>query len=173
MVAPPPATASPILPDLLAPGLRVVFCGMAAGSRSALLGRYYAGPGNKFWAVIQRIGLTPYPLRPDQFPLLPSWGIGLTDLVKTASGPDRAIRPADPDRALLQAKITRHAPFMLAFNGKRAAKEFLRRPVDYGIQEERIGETRLWALPSTSGAASGFWDETHWRDLAAFLGVSP
>src|SRR3546814_7604122 len=55
---------APVLPDVLAPGLRLVFCGSAAGRKSAELGAYYAGPGNKFWPTLYEIGLTPRHFRP-------------------------------------------------------------------------------------------------------------
>ena len=58
---------SPLLKDLLAPGLKIVFCGTAAGEVSATRGEYYAGPGNKFWAVLHKIGLTPRRLAPGEY----------------------------------------------------------------------------------------------------------
>src|SRR3546814_6083057 len=57
---------APVLPDVLAPGLRLVFCGSAAGRKSAELGAYYAGPGNKFWPTLYEIGLTPRHFRPQR-----------------------------------------------------------------------------------------------------------
>ena len=77
-----------ILPDVLCPGLRVVFCGTAASVVSAARGAYYAGPGNRFWSILAEIKLTPHQLKPDEFRLLPTFGIGLTDIAKTVSGID-------------------------------------------------------------------------------------
>jgi len=77
-----------VLPDLLLPGLRVVFCGTAAGTVSALRGAYYAGPGNRFWATLAATGLTPRRLAPEEFPQLLRFAIGLTDLAKSVSGAD-------------------------------------------------------------------------------------
>ena len=65
---------------MLAPGLRVVFCGTAAGEVAARVGAPYAGPGNRFWWVLREIGLTPRELAPLEFRELPQHGIGLTDV---------------------------------------------------------------------------------------------
>ena len=77
-----------ILPDLLRPGLRLVFCGTAAGSVSAMRGHYYAHPQNRFWGILHEVGLTPRLLAPAEYPLLLDWGVGLTDLAKYVSGMD-------------------------------------------------------------------------------------
>lgn len=159
--------ASGVLPDLLAPGLRLVFCGMAAGHVSAARRAYYAGPGNRFWPMLQATGLTPRRFRPEEYPALLDRAIGLTDIAKRASGPDRVIPRRAADAADLRRKIEAHAPRILAFNGKAAAERFQGAPADYGWQQTRIGETRLFVLPSSSGAARGFWDEAPWRELAA------
>jgi TDG/mug DNA glycosylase family protein len=160
-----------ILEDVLAPGLRLVVCGSAAGHRSARLRQYYAGPGNKFWRTLAEVALTPRRLAPAEFALLPCWGIGLTDLVQDQSGGDADLDFARAGRAELREKILRLEPRLLCFNGKRAAQEFLgRKRVDYGLQRERIGRTRLFVAPSTSGAASGAWDAAQWRRLAKLAG---
>ncbi len=158
--------SAPILPDVLTPGLRVVFCGTAPGAASARAGAYYAGPGNRFWPTLHEVGLTPVLLRPAQFARLPEFGIGLTDISKTASGSDQEVgrRGFDPKR--LAAVAAEFSPAHLAFNGKNSAKVALGRPVDYGRQPERIAGAAVWVLPSTSGAARAFWDIAPWRDLA-------
>jgi TDG/mug DNA glycosylase family protein len=161
-----------VLPDVLRPGLKVVFCGTAVGDTSARVGAYYAGPGNQFWEVLARIGLTPSQLAPTSFSELPKYGIGLTDLVKLRSGSDASLEKADFDVEGFRAKIERYAPKAIAFNGKNAAGAFYRRQtgeISYGRQEGDVGDTAVFVLPSTSGAARGFWDESHWRALAAFL----
>jgi double-stranded uracil-DNA glycosylase len=158
---------APILPDVLAPGLRVVFCRTAPGTASARAGAYYAGPGNRFWQTLHEVGLTPRLLAPAEFARLPEFGIGLTDASKTASGSDLEVgrRGFDPER--LEQAIAVVSPAHLAFNGKNAARAILGRAVDYGRQPERIGGAAVWVLPSTSGAARGFWDIAPWRELAA------
>jgi TDG/mug DNA glycosylase family protein len=155
-----------VLPDVIQPGLRVVFCGTAVGGGSARLGAYYAGPGNQFWPVLNRIGLTPTRLAPAEYPRLLDYGIGLTDVCKTSSGSDRGVGTGGFDVPRLTALLEGHRPCLLAFNGKAAAKAVLGRPVDYGLQPERVAGARVFVLPSTSGAARGVWDEGRWRELA-------
>jgi len=159
-----------MLDDLLAPGLAVVICGSAAGTRSARLRLYYAGPGNKFWRILAETGLTPRRLDPSEYPLLLSHGIGLTDLVKQQSGGDDQIDFRRAGLRELEQKIERLRPRVLCFNGKRAAREFLRRrAIEPGLQPEAIGATRIFVAPSTSGAANGSWDPAFWHALANLL----
>jgi TDG/mug DNA glycosylase family protein len=155
---------------VLAPGLRVVFCGTAAGEVAARVGAPYAGPGNRFWWVLHEVGLTPRELEPLEFRELPDLGIGLTDVAKHAVGGDSTLRAGDFDGAAVVEKVERCRPRVLAFVGKRAAREVLgRNPGRYGKQDVTIGETHVWVLPSTSGAARGSWDVAPWRELAAVL----
>jgi len=152
---------------VLAPGLRVVFCGTAAGEVAARVGAPYAGPGNRFWWVLRDVGLTPRVLEPLEFRTLVEYGIGLTDVAKHAVGGDAVLKRADFDAAAVIEKMERFKPGVLAFVGKRAAREVLRRnPRGYGEQDVTIDETRVWVVPSTSGAARGFWDIAPWRALA-------
>jgi TDG/mug DNA glycosylase family protein len=157
---------APILPDLLEPGLRVVFCGTAAGTASARAAAYYAHPQNRFWMTLHEVGLTPIVLRPTEFIRLPEFGIGLTDASKTAFGSDREVgrRGVDPGR--LATAIGAAGPDHLAFNSKRSAELILGRKVEYGPQPERIGGAAVWVLPSTSPAARGSWCIEPWRELA-------
>jgi len=158
-----------ILPDVLVAGLKVVFCGTAVGDRSARRGAHYAGPGNRFWDVLAETGLTPSRLRPEEYPTITRYGIGLTDLVKGRSGNDAILSPHDFDTESFKNKILRHAPRAVGFNGKKAAEEFLGKKVEYGQQLEQMGRTAIFALPSTSGRASGFWNATHWHELAGYV----
>ncbi len=156
----------PVLPDVLDHDLRIVFCGSAAGRVSAARGAYYAGPGNRFWPMLAATGLTPRLLRPEEFQEITRYGLGLTDLAKEASGADGEL-PADADDgAGLEAKVRRFAPRLLAFVGKRPARVFLDRSVEAGLQTEKLGPTRIFVLPSPSGAARRYWDEAPWHDLA-------
>ena len=75
-----------MLPDILAKDLKVIFCGTAAGTRSAAIGHYYAGRGNQFWPLLHELGLTPRRLKPDDDHLLPHFGIGLTNLSTDVAG---------------------------------------------------------------------------------------
>jgi TDG/mug DNA glycosylase family protein len=155
-----------VLPDILVPGLRVVFCGTAAGTASAKAKAYYAGPGNSFWATLHAVGLTPRQLKPAEAPRLPEYGIGLTDICKILHGSDAEVGTVEFDVDRLRARIAEVEPAILAFNGKNAARGALEEPGGYGPQEERIGGAEVWVLPSTSGAARGFWDLSPWQRLS-------
>ncbi len=80
-----------LIRDVLAPDLRVVFCGTALGTRSAQVGAYYAGRGNRFWSTLHEVGLTPVLLRPEEYTRVLDYGIGLTDICKTRSGSDAEV----------------------------------------------------------------------------------
>jgi len=154
-----------ILPDVLQPGLALVFCGTAAGKRSAAERAYYAHPGNLFWRALFDAGLTPRQLAPSEFPLLPDYGIGLTDLAKRHSGNDNELPRDAFDLPALIAKIERHQPRLLAFTSKNAARAALGHATSHGLQNETIGNTRLFVLPSPSGQARGHWDLKPWLAL--------
>jgi len=159
----------PILEDILGQNLKVVFCGTAVGTKSARTGAYYAQRGNQFWEVLFQIGLTPRKLNPQEFHILPEYGIGLTDLAKTHFGTDGGIPRLAFDLKSFRSEIKKSAPKVLAFNGKRAAREFYGRSVNYGRQPELIGSTVVFVLPSTSGAARRYWSQSYWRELADFV----
>jgi TDG/mug DNA glycosylase family protein len=140
------------------------------GNRAALLGAYYAGRGNQFWPVLFRIGLTPRVLAPNEFQSLPSYLIGLTDLVTGRCGADSSLSKSDFNVSEFRRKMAQFAPRVIAFNGKRAAQEFYECPVRYGHQAAPVGRTVVFVLPSTSAAARRYWDESYWIELALFLG---
>ncbi|MDE1893992.1 MAG: mismatch-specific DNA-glycosylase [Pseudomonadota bacterium] len=163
----PPPLPEPILPDVLRAGLALVFCGTAAGRRSAAEGAYYAHPGNLFWRALFETGLTPRLLAAGEFMQLPDYGIGLTDLAKHHAGNDSELPRDAFDRAALLGKIGRYRPAIVAFTSKNAARAALGRQVDYGLQDQPIGTTRVFVLPSPSGQARGHWRIEPWRQLAA------
>jgi TDG/mug DNA glycosylase family protein len=161
-----------ILPDLLKPNLNIVFCGTAAGEVSARKQAYYAGPGNQFYPVLHRIGLTPSLLDPDHYEELLNHKIGLTDMVKLTSGNDNVLRKRDYDVASFSKKIFLYQPKIVCFNGKKAAAEFWgkkTKEIDYGLMAGTIGETRMFCAPSTSGSARRYWNEDVWHELKLVL----
>ena len=162
-----------VLPDVLRPGLRVVFCGTAAGTASAAARAYYAGPGNAFWETLHATGLTPVRLVPGEFMKLLEYGVGLTDLCKTRHGSDQAVGTTEFDVPRLEAEISAVEPDRLAFNGKNAARGALGRHVDYGLQPEWIGGAEIWVLPSTSGMARRSWSVEPWQELADACRLDP
>ncbi len=157
------------LPDVLRPGLRIVFSGTAAGHKSALRGYYYAGPGNKFWPTLAQVGLTPRLLRPEEFREVLSYGLGLTDLAKKVSGLDSDLRTGDFDVIGFRDRLLQAAPRFVALNGKKTAATYFgvkTHDLAFGPLPTRIGEAQVWVLPSTSGAASGHWSIEPWTALA-------
>jgi TDG/mug DNA glycosylase family protein len=155
-----------MLRDLMKRDLRLVICGTAASPTSARVGKYYAGPGNKFWRILLKVGLTPVLLTSEKYEQLLQYGIGLTDLVKDKSGLDGSLSSTDFGASRVVELLKVYKPRYLCFNGKRAAREFLGRDVDYGAICEQIYETNLFVAPSTSGAANRYWDESYWSLLA-------
>jgi TDG/mug DNA glycosylase family protein len=158
-----------VLHDLLDQSLEVVLCGTAAGTASALAGAYYAHQQNKFWKILHETGLTPELLQPHRYRDLLRYRIGLTDLVKTHSGMDHQIPLAalrETARIRLRASIARCRPRYLAFTSKAAGQHFLGGKRDYGEQNEAIAGTRIWILPSPSGAAQGSWRPEIWHRFA-------
>lgn len=162
---------APVLADVLEHGVVTLFCGSAAGAVSARLGLPYAGPGNKFWPILAETGLTPRRLAPDEYPLLPALGLGLTDVNKTESGSDASLSGSGDDPEELRAKVEIFKPAILAFTAKRPAQVFLNailglNKFDYGIQDVVIGKTAIHVLPSPSGLAIRWWAPAKWHDLA-------
>lgn len=161
---------SHILPDILQEGLRVVFCGTAASTKSAEVGAYYGNPTNAFWRTLYEIGLTPYQLQPTEFRTVKAYGIGLTDIAKHVSGNDDILSTDDFDGIGLTEKIDTYQPQILAFTSKRGYREWRgiasSKSVAYGWQDNMIGQTKIFVLPSPSGAARGYWDISVWQALA-------
>jgi TDG/mug DNA glycosylase family protein len=158
-----------VLPEVLRPGLRLVFCGTAAGRQSALQKAYYAHAQNKFWRSLHEIGLTPRLFAPREYPALWELGIGLTDIAKFASGMDHQLpRHSLGPRAVkaLRQRIEKIAPGHLAFTSLTAGRAALGIKAAPGEQAGRWGETRLWILPSPSPLADNHWDIRPWKALA-------
>jgi double-stranded uracil-DNA glycosylase len=155
-----------VLPDVLVPGLAVVFCGNAAGKVSARRGAYYAGPGNLFWPTLHEVGLTPVLLAPEEFHRMPEFGLGLTDACKARFGSDAEVGAKHHDPARLARAVAAVAPLHIAFVGKRAAEISIGKQVDYGPRSEPFAGAAAWVLPSPSGLARRFWDVGPWEELA-------
>lgn len=160
---------SHILPDRLKPGLKLVFCGTAAGRKSALARAYYAHGQNKFWTTLHKTGLTPLLFQPQDYEKLWELGIGLTDIAKTSFGMDHQL-PADalgPEAvAALKARILKARPAILAFTSLNGGRKVMGKSAVAGEQKERLGETRVFILPSPSPLADNHWDIKPWRALA-------
>ena len=158
-----------VLPERLKPGLKLVFCGTAAGQQSALKKAYYANKQNKFWRTLHEVKLTPHLFMPENYPDLLDLGIGLTDIAKFVYGMDHQL-PKDSlgrDAAeSLRTRILRFRPRHLAFTSLNAGRAVMGKAAVAGRQEDKIGETTVWILPSPSPLADNHWDIAPWRDLA-------
>jgi double-stranded uracil-DNA glycosylase len=148
------AAAGRTIPDVIAPGLHVLFCGINPGLWSAWSGHHFARPGNRFWPALHRGGFTPRQLLPaEQGELLPL-GLGITNVVERGSA-----KAAELSRAELRAgglvlaeKVTAYAPRWLAILGVTAYRDAFEEPkASIGRQERTIGATRVWVLPNPSG----------------------
>lgn len=156
----PIATAPTLgLPDILAPGLRVVFCGINPGLSSAARGFHFANRTNRFWRVLHLAGFTPRELQPHEAPLLLDFGCGLTSAVARPTVSAGELTRADflEARPAFEPKIRHFQPRHLAFLGKPACSVFLnRRELDWGRQPTRFGGATVWLLPNTSGLNCAF-----------------
>jgi double-stranded uracil-DNA glycosylase len=156
-----------ILEDLLADGLRIVFCGTRPGTASAARQAYYAKPGNRFWRTLHETGLTPRLLAAEEYRLLLPLGIGLTDLAKNSSGQDATLSRGELHIERLCASLARHRPRRLAFTSKNAAQLALgRKDLRFGLQDEAFCGIETHVLPSTSGLATSHWNIAPWQALA-------
>lgn len=158
-----------ILPDHLKPGLKLVFCGTAPGRQSALQKAYYAHKQNKFWRTLYEVGLTPHLFEPKEYPGLWKLGIGLTDIAKYAYGMDHQLPKESLGREAadaLRARILKIAPRYLAFTSLTAGRAVMGKNAPIGQQQDWIGATEIWILPSPSPLASNHWDVAPWRALA-------
>ena len=161
--------AKHVLPDRLRPGLKLVFCGTAAGRQSALSRTYYAHGQNKFWTTLHKVGLTPHLFAPHDYEKLWELGIGLTDIAKYVYGMDHQL-PKDAlgaeAVAALKARIAKAKPRILAFTSLNGGRKVMGAAAAAGEQAEMLGETRIFILPSPSPLAANHWDIKPWRDLA-------
>lgn len=161
--------AAHILPDRLRPGLKLVFCGTAAGRQSALQRAYYAHGQNKFWITLHKTGLTPQLFAAQDYEKLWELGIGLTDIAKHAYGMDHQL-PRDalgPEAvAALKARIMKAKPRILAFTSLNGGRKVMGAAAVAGEQPQMLGETRVFILPSPSPLAANHWAIKPWRDVA-------
>jgi TDG/mug DNA glycosylase family protein len=141
-------------PDLIVPGLDVLFCGINPGLYSAAVGHHFARPGNRFWPALFAAGFTPRLFTGFDDAELLDLGCGLTNIVARSSArADEVTREELRAGATrLRRKLARFRPRFLAVVGFGAFRTAFERPrAVAGPQPERIGETTVWLLPNTSG----------------------
>lgn len=150
------------LPDVLGPGMRLVFCGINPGRASAAAGAHFANPRNDFWRLLHAAGFTPRLFEPHEQHDLLALGIGLTNAARRTTRGSGDLRA--PDFAGACARLEhiagRFEPRVIAFVGKAAYQGSCRERPEHGLQERQLGETMLFVLPSTSPANAAVpWDE--------------
>ena len=165
-----------LVPDLLAPSLRLLLVGSAPSTISARAHAYYANPQNKFWRTLHAAGLTPRQFAPQEYPLLLTLGIGLTDLAKRHAGADAALPRHAWDRAEFLEKLETYRPARVAFTSKKAASEALGLPtgkLPYGFQSAPLLGTEVWVLPSTSPLGDNHFRLEPWLALGERMRALP
>lgn len=181
----PPASSqtdriiSPLVPDVLAPGLDLVFCGTAPSPISYRERAYYANPGNGFWRTLHLVGVLPERFEPKRYPEVLRHGFGLTDLNKTEYGSDHELSPMAMDRAALAAKLQRYRPAAVAFTSKNAGSLFFgTKTITCGRQGDALlaaldpaalRNIAYFVLPSPSGRARSWWNIEPWQEVGRFI----
>ena len=142
------------LRDIIAPNLKVLFCGINPGLYSAATGHHFARPGNRFWPALHAGGFTNRLLHPSEERLILKDGYGITNVVERATAAAEELS-TDEFRAggvKLRAKVKRYKPRYLAVLGVGAYRVAFDDPkAKPGLQDNKIGATKVWVLPSPSG----------------------
>jgi len=161
------------VPDVLGPGLSVVFCGINPGRWSAAAAAHFANPRNDFWRLLAEAGLTPRQLSPEEQWELLDLGFGLTNSAERTTPGSSDLRRADfaGSAERLERIAVELRPRFIAFVGKAAYEGAFRERPALGLQERRLGETRLFVLPSTSpaNAAVPYEERLQWFHALAEL----
>ena len=163
MIKPTPAevaaAAGKTLPDVIAPGLDVLFCGINPGLYTAAVQQHFGRPGNRFWPTLHRAGFTPRLFHPSEQHELLKLGYGITNVVARATA---AADELTRDELLaggraLTRRVLKYEPRYLAIVGIGAYRTAFERPkAKLGLQEETIGETKIWVLPNPSGLNANY-----------------
>lgn len=139
---------------MIAPGLRVLFCGINPGLYSGAVGHHFARPGNRFWKALHAARFTESVLSPLEERKLLATRLGITNLVgrATSAASELSARELRHGALALARKATRFRPRFIAFLGLEAYRiGFGRRDAEPGLQAERLAGSRIWLLPNPSG----------------------
>ncbi len=148
------AAVNKTVPDVIAPHLRVLFCGINPGLYTAAVGHHFARPGNRFWPALYHGGFTDRLLSPFEERELLKSGYGVTNVARrtTATADELALEEIVAGGKQLIRKVKRYRPMILAVLGLGAYRLAFKQPkARVGRQEERVGNTILWVLPNPSG----------------------
>jgi TDG/mug DNA glycosylase family protein len=147
------------LPDVIAPGLDVLFCGINPGLYTAAVQQHFGRPGNRFWPTLHRAGFTPRLFHPsEQYELL-KLGYGITNVVPRATAAAAELTPEEllAGANTLMRKVLKFKPRYLAIVGIGAYRTAFERPkARLGLQDETIGDTLIWTLPNPSGLNANY-----------------
>jgi len=147
------------VPDIIAHGLKVLFCGINPGLYSGAVGHHFARPGNRFWKALFGAGFTDRLLTPYDEELLPGFGCGVTNIVNfaTAQAQELSVQQLREGAIKLEKKVREYSPGVLATLGIDAYRKAFDRPgANVGRQTETIDRTRLWVLPNPSGINASY-----------------
>lgn len=147
------------LPDVIAPDLDVLFCGINPGLYTAAVQQHFGRPGNRFWPTIHRAGFTPRLFHPSEQNDLLQHGCGITNVVARATATAAELTPFElvEGARILTAKVQSYRPRVLAIVGIGAYRTGFSRPnAKTGLQEETIGDARIWILPNPSGLNANY-----------------
>ena len=164
-----------LLPDVVAPGLRVLFSGINPGLVSAWTGHHFARPGNRFWPALHRSGFTTRQLRPDEQEELLDLGLGITNVAPRATARADELSAAEvvDGGVVLREKVLSLAPRWLAVVGVTAYRTAFGAPkAQVGPQEAAIGATRVWVLPNPSGLNAHYTADTLAEEFARLREVA-
>lgn len=140
--------------DVIAPGLRVLFCGINPGLYSGATGHHFARPGNRFWPTLYQAGFTPRLLAPAEERELLPLGYGITNLVPRTTATADELSPDEllAGRKRLEVKVKRYQPSVVAVLGMGAYRMAFQEPkAALGLQSRSIANAALWVLPNPSG----------------------
>jgi TDG/mug DNA glycosylase family protein len=161
--------AAPLLPDIAAPGLDVLFVGINPSLHSAVAGHHFASRGNPFWRLLHAAGLTPVLLRPDQDSRLPELGLGIISGCARPSRTAAELTAAEQAAGAVQVvqTIQRLRPRLVALLGLTLYPVFFPRGAERGpgFKRQRLGGARVFVLPNPSGlnrAYAGFDAKLVW-----------
>ena len=145
--------------DVIAPDLRVLFCGINPGLYTAAVGHHFARPGNRFWPVLHKSGFTDRLLSPFEEHELLKLRLGVTNVVAHATAAAAELTKDDflKGGQKLVAKVRRYDPLIIAVLGVGAYRVAFARPkAVIGEQDETIAEARIWVLPNPSGLNANY-----------------
>ncbi len=147
------------LPDIIAPNLKVLFCGLNPGLGSAINGHHFMNKSNRFWKVLHLSGFTEEMIEAKNDRHLLNYGCGITTAVAraTTKASDLSKGEFRKEAKVLEKKILENRPAVIAFLGKAAYSEISSsKEINWGLQDEKFGGAKVWVLPNPSGLNRNF-----------------